>query len=218
MLILYTSGSTGPAKKVSHSWEFIRECAHKTIKEQGLASHDRVIDVFPHNTIAHWTLSALPAFLAGAEYHSMKFTAKFFIEKFKEVQPTILNLIPRHLEMLQENEEFDNLDMSCVRYMTLGAAPVTQKMVDEFRNRGVMLVAVTYGMTECPPPMMIGYNRPQFSYIDPNITFTDDMEAIIGTVKTGDYFIEIDQHHGDGIVEFSHRATDVTEQTWKDVS
>ena len=213
MLILYTSGSTGPAKKVSHSWEFIQICAKKTIKEQGLSGTDRVIDVFPHNTIAHWTLSALPAFLAGAEYHSMRFTAKFFIEKFKEVQPTVLNLVPRHLEMLQENEEFENLDMSCVRYMTLGAAPVTQKMVDAFTSRGVMCVAVTYGMTECPPPMMIGYNSPEFSWIDPKITFTDDMEAIIGNVQTGDFFKKASCS-----IVFSHRAKEITGKTWKDVS
>ena len=213
MLVLYTSGSTGPAKKVEHSWEFIYECAAKTVQEQSLSMVDIVIDVFPHNSIAHWTLSALPAFIAGAEYHSMKFTPKFFIEKFKEVQPTILNLVPRHLEMLQETEEFETLDMSCVRYMTLGAAPVTQKMVDAFTSRGVTLVAVTYGMTECPPPMMVGYNSPEFSWIDPKITFTDDMEAIIGDVQTGDFFKK-----ASGSIVFSHRAKEITGKTWKDVS
>ena len=213
MLILYTSGSTGPAKRVEHSWEFIQICAKKTIKEQGLCEQDRVIDVFPHNTIAHWTLGALPAFLAGAEYHSMKFTAKFFIEKFKEVRPTILNLVPKHLEMLLEHPDFEKLDMSSVRYMTLGAAPVTQDMIDEFRKRGVMVVACTFGMTEAPPPMMIGYNEPNFTWIDPEITFTDDMEAIIGDIRTGDFF----KKAGDAIY-FSHRTEEITGKTWKDVS
>ena len=86
-------------------------------------------------------------------------------------------------------------------------------MVDAFTSRGVMCVAVTYGMTECPPPMMIGYNSPEFSWIDPNITFTDDMEAIIGNVQTGDFFKK-----ASGSIVFSHRATEITGKTWKDVS
>jgi len=215
MLILHTSGSTGPAKRVEHSWEFIRECALKTIKEQGLASHDRVIDVFPHNTIAHWALSALPAFLAGAEYHSMKFNNREFIEKFVEIQPTILNLVPRHLELLMERDEFKDLDMSCVRYMTLGAAPVTQKMINEFTNRGVTVVAVTYGMTENPPPKMIGYNQPNFTIIDDDIFFDEHGEAVINGKATGDIFKA--HESGDGSVVFSHRLVAVKGQTWKDV-
>ena len=215
MLILHTSGSTGPAKRVAHKWEFIRECALKTIKEQGLSSHDRVIDVFPHNTIAHWTLSALPAFLSGAEYHSMKFEAASFIAKFKDIKPTILNLVPRHLELLQEIEEFKELDMSCVRYMTLGAAPVTQTMINEFTKRGVMCVAVTYGMTEAPPPKMIGYNQTNFTIIDDDITFDEHGEAIINGKATGDIFHG--HESGDGSLVFSHRLLAVKGNTWKDV-
>lgn len=214
MLVLYTSGSTGPAKKVEHSWEFIRECANKTILEQGLSSHDRVIDVFPHNTIAHWTLSALPAFLAGAEYHSMKFTAKFFIDKFNEVKPTILNLVPGHLKLLLEEPEFESLDMRSVRYMTLGAAPVTQDMVDIFRKKGVVCVAVTYGMTEAPPPKMVGYNNPHFTLIDDDITFDENGEAHIQGKATGDIFSFKD----DGSLIFSHRIKQNHYKTWKDVS
>ena len=67
-ITLFTSGSTDQPKDVTHSWDHIKKCATKSIKEIGLTEEDRVLDVFPANTIAHYTITGVPAFLSGAQY------------------------------------------------------------------------------------------------------------------------------------------------------
>lgn len=187
-LSLLTSGSTDEPKIVSHSWDYINRCADKSIAEISLTPSDRVLDVFPGNTIAHYTITAYPALKSSAQLHTATFSPYEYIEHFKRIQPTYIALIPRHLELLKHTKGFKNLDMSCVRYMVTGSGIVTQDFIDTFRTQGVQTVANWYGMTEVPPPVMIGYNTVNFTKINKDISFTDEGECIINNQTTGDIF------------------------------
>jgi len=208
-LILHTSGSTDSPKKIKHSWNYITECAQQSIKEIGLTSTDIVLDVFPGNTIAHYTITAYPALLRGAQLHTTVFSPYEYIEQFKKVQPTYIALIPRHLEILEKTKGFKDLDMSSVRYMVTGSSNITQEFINAFRDRGVQTVANWYGMTEMPPPVMIGYNTPYFTKINEDVSFSNEGECIINGWHTEDIF-EV----GD-IIKFSHRKTASSGKTWK---
>ena len=207
MLILHTSGTTQAPKKIGHSWGYIDECADATIKEIGLTGDDVVLGCLPPNTIAHYTITAYPAQKAKADYHSIKFESHEWIKKFKQVQPSVICLIPAHWEILKKagqkpgEEEMDwkTLDMSCVRYMVTGSQKVSAEMITDFREHGVQLVANWYGMTEAPPPVMIGYNSTSFDRgtIDESrfhtmfhpVTATAQIyECIINGKATGDLF------------------------------
>jgi len=208
MLTLFTSGSTDEPKTVTHSWDYIRKCANKSINEIGLTQTDRVLDVFPSNTIAHYTITALPSFLSGAEYVCANFNPFTYTDIFNKVKPTYIALIPKHLELLMGSKGFKNLDMSSVRYMVTGSARIDQSFIDAFRERGVQTVANWYGMTEVPPPIMIGYNSPKFTIVDENIRFADDGECIVDGWATGDVFDR-------SSMTFSHRKKEVNGSTWK---
>lgn len=208
MLTLFTSGSTDEPKTVTHSWDYIRKCANKSINEIGLTQTDRVLDVFPSNTIAHYTITALPSFLSGAEYVCANFNPFTYTDIFNKVKPTYIALIPKHLELLMSSKGFKNFDMSSVRYMVTGSAKIDQSFIDAFRERGVQTVANWYGMTEVPPPIMIGYNSPKFTIVDENIRFADDGECIIDGWATGDVFDR-------SSMTFSHRKKEVNGSTWK---
>lgn len=78
--------------------------------------------------------------------------------------------------------------MSSVKYMVTGSSKIEQSFIDEFKNRGVKTVANWYGMTECPPPVMIGYDTPHFTVIDKSVSFTEEGECIIDGFHTGDIF------------------------------
>jgi len=162
MLTLFTSGSTDEPKVVNHSWEYIKECAAASIQEINLTDNDRVIDVFPANTIAHYTITAYPAQQAGAKLLSSNFNPYSYVENFKKFNPTVISLIPKHLELLKNTKGFADLDMSSVRYMVTGSSPITQDFIDAFTSKGVQTVANWYGMTEVPPPVFVGYNTPEF--------------------------------------------------------
>ena len=219
MLTLFTSGSTDEPKRVTHSWEYINQSAKLSAKEIGLTKDDIVLDVFPANTIAHYTITALPAYISGAQLVSANFNALTYPTLFSSVKPTYIALIPRHLELLQKTKGFKDLDMSCVRYMVTGSSKIEQSFIDAFKERGVQTVANWYGMTEYAPPVMIRYDSPSFDFntIDKKrthvmfnpITATSNLaHCIINGKSTGDIF---DMN----TKTFSHRMNIANGKTWK---
>jgi fatty-acyl-CoA synthase len=216
-LTLYTSGSTDKPKLVTHSWDYINRCAQNSVTEVGLTKDDIVLDVFPANTIAHYTVTGLPAFLSGAQYVCSNFNAYTYPTLFNRVKPTYISLIPRHLELLNKTKDFKDLDMSCVRYMVAGSSKITQEFIDTFKSKGVQTIANWYGMTEYPPPILIGYNSTKFNLHPVSgdhvmyhpISATNKLaECIINGKSTGDIFDTSTQ-------EFSHRRKEANGKTWK---
>jgi hypothetical protein len=84
-------------------------------------------------------------------------------------------------------------------------------MIDSFRDRGVKLVANWYGMTEAPPPVLIGYNSESFDF-NPcegyTVEFTNDGECNINGKPTGDIFDVPNK-------KFLRRKIEPTGNTWK---
>jgi long-subunit acyl-CoA synthetase (AMP-forming) len=190
-LTLLTSGTTKAPKEIIHSWEHINNAIRRSVSEIGLRKDDIVLDVFPGNTIAHYTVTSLPAQLVGANLISAKFEAIDYLQRFNQHRPTYIALIPRHWEILKEQSSWNDIDMSCVRYMVTGSGPVPQNMIDDFLNKGVKTVANWYGMTEQPPPVFVGHNSEQFDFtakMGYTVEFTDDGECIINGFSTGDLF------------------------------
>ena len=189
MITLFTSGSTKEPKLVYH--EDIIQHVARAIKEIGLTKHDRVLNVFPANVIANYTVTALPALTAGAHLFTTNFEPFSYIKIFNEFRPTYISLIPRHYEILSKTKGWENLDMSSVRYMVTGSSNITQEMIDAFRARGVQTVANWYGMTEMPPPVFVGYNTAAFDFAARDgytVDFTQEGECVINGFHTGDLF------------------------------
>jgi acyl-coenzyme A synthetase/AMP-(fatty) acid ligase len=190
-LILHTSGSTKEPKEIIHDWNFINDCIERSVREIGLTSNDTVLDVFPGNVIAHYTVTAMPAKKAGAKLISANFNAYTYCDLFNKYRPTYTSLIPRHIKILESTKGWKDLDMSCVRYMVVGSGQIPQNLIDNLRNKGVQLVANWYGMTEMPPPVFVGYNSESFDFTPKegfNIEFTDAGECIVNGHYTGDLF------------------------------
>jgi long-subunit acyl-CoA synthetase (AMP-forming) len=188
-ITLFTSGSTTIPKLITHS--NIDQHIQRSIKEIGLTSQDRVLNVFPANVIANYTVTAMPAYVAGAELFTATFEPYSYIKIFNEFKPTYISLIPRHYEILSKTKEWDNFDMSSVRYMVTGSGNVSQQMINDFRDRGVNTVANWYGMTEMPPPVFIGYNTESFDFTAKegyDVDFTDEGECVINGFHTNDLF------------------------------
>jgi acyl-coenzyme A synthetase/AMP-(fatty) acid ligase len=190
-LILFTSGSTKEPKEITHPWPFINYRALQSVKEIKLTKKDRVLNVFPGNTIAHYTVTALPAQIAGAELISANFNPYTYTELFNKYRPTYISLIPKHWELLSKTKGWENFDMSCVRYMVTGSGICTQTMIDSFLDRGVRCVANWYGMTEMPPPVFVGIDSEAFDFKSRKnytVEFTDEGECVINGFHTGDIF------------------------------
>ena len=212
-LTLLTSGTTKPPKTVVHTWEYINYAVQRSIDEIHLTSKDTVLDVFPSNTIAHYTVTAMPAIQARANLISAKFEVVEYIKLFNQYRPTYIALIPRHWELLKEHPTWDNIDMSCVRYMVTGSGPVPQKMIDDFLSKGIKTVANWYGMTEQPPPVFVGYNSEQFDFtprLGYDVEFTNEGECVINGFPTGDLFDVANK-------KFLNRKITSVNSTWKNL-
>ena len=213
-LTLLTSGTTKAPKKVVHSWEYIDCVVQSSIDEIGLRKDDIVLDVFPANTIAHFTVTAMPAYRAGAHLVSAKFEVNDYLEKFNHYRPTYIALIPRHWELLKEHTDWHNMDLSSVRYMVTGSSTVPQEMIDDFCSKGVKTVANWYGMTEHPPPVFVGYNSEQFDFTPKtgySVEFTEIGECVINGFETGDIF-DLDSKKF-----LKRKLTPAYNNTWKTV-
>jgi len=214
-LILYTSGTTKEPKEVAYSWEDIKRFALRSINEIKLTKNDVVLDVFPGNTIAHYTITAMPAQWAGSQLITANFDPYRYIKLFNKYQPTYISLVPRHWEILSKTKGWNNFDMSSVRYMVVGSGICSQEMIDSFRERGVKIVANWYGMTEMPPPIFVGYNSESFDFTpkqDYTIEFADDGECIVNGHYTNDVFDLTTK-------KFIRRKNNVTNaNTWKNKS
>ena len=208
-LTLYTSGSTKEPKQVFHT--DMLSHIKRSVKEIGLTASDIVLDIFPANVIAHYTVTAQPAIAAGAHLISMQFDPYKYIKLFNEYRPTYISLLPKHFEILEKTKEWQQLDMSCVRYMVTGSQAIQQSMIDTFRHKGVQLVANWYGMTEQPPPVFVGYNSEAFDFTPKEgytVEFTDAGECVVNGVPTGDLF-DLETK------KFLSRTTTVKNSTWK---
>jgi len=210
-LILHTSGTTKDPKEIVHSWESLRSCALRSIKEISLNKKDIVLDVFPGNTIAHYTVTAMPAQWAGAQLVSANFEPYSYIRLFNKYQPTYISLVPRHWEILSKTKGWDNFDMSSVRYMVVGSGVCSQEMIDDFKSKGVQRVANWYGMTEMPPPVFVGYDSEAFDFTPKEgyaVEFAADGECIINGYRTGDVFDLFTK-------KFLKRKVESNGSTWK---
>jgi long-subunit acyl-CoA synthetase (AMP-forming) len=186
---LYTSGSTKEPKLIHHA--NLIPHIKRSIKEIELTSKDRVLNVYPANVIANYTITAMPAITVGAHLFTTNFEPFNYIKIFQEFRPTFISLIPRHYEILSKTKGWDNFDMSSVRYMVTGSSSISQQMIDDFKDRGVQTVANWYGMTEMPPPVFIGYNTAEFDFTARDgytVDFTEEGECVINGFHTGDLF------------------------------
>jgi len=210
-LILYTSGSTKEAKEVEHTWEFINNRIDISIEELQLTKDDIVLNVLPFNVIGYYTITVGPSTKVGATLINMNFDPYSYIKVFTKYQPTVIGLIPKHVELLQQTKNFETLDMSCVRYMIMGSQNVPQSMVDMMLSKGVKLVANWYGSTENPPPVFIAKNGSVFDFTDSkgyNVTFAEG-ECFVNGITTNDVFDMESQ-------TFLKRKDDVSNfNTWK---
>jgi acyl-coenzyme A synthetase/AMP-(fatty) acid ligase len=210
-LTLYTSGSTGVPKTVHHLAEDMYLYCKNAATSIGLRSDDRVLNVLPSHVIGYHVVTAGAAQFAGAHLLSTQFDPYMWIRLVKEFRPTYTVLIPRHIDILSKLKEWNQLDMSCLRYVVTGSQRVEQHHIDSLLHRGVGHVGNWYGMTEFPPPVLIGHNSEAFDLSHTHgwvVEFTDEHECVIDGHLTGDVF---DPTHR----KFSHRRAEISGQTWK---
>jgi acyl-coenzyme A synthetase/AMP-(fatty) acid ligase len=147
-VIFFTSGSTGPAKGVTHT----RHTLRWMIASAAGAFELNSADVFlPGSSMSHigsflWSLAMLS--VGGKVVVARSTDAHELLPLLREQKPTILAMIPAALSALIHDHELEPHDFESLRMCRAGADKVSTELLDEFAEAAGFPIVEGYGMTE----------------------------------------------------------------------
>jgi fatty-acyl-CoA synthase len=146
--LLYTSGTTGRPKGVVIPHRMVSWNGYNTVVSWQLRADD-VSPVFtPLYHAGGLGAFLLPIFTAGGiiVLHD-RFDAVEVLHTIARERCTVILVVPTIAQMLAEAPEFNEVDLSHVRFFISGGAPLPPALVDVYRRRGFVL-RQGYGLTE----------------------------------------------------------------------
>lgn len=147
-VIFFTSGSTGPAKGVTHSHESLAWMFSGAVSALGLTPEDAFL---PGSSMSHvgsflWAFAALSA---GARVIvARSFDAHEILPLLREYRPTILAMIPAALLALVRDHDATREDFAPLRVCRSGSDKVSTELLTEFAALAGFPIDEGYGMTE----------------------------------------------------------------------
>ena len=147
-MIFFTSGSTGPAKGVTHT----RETLRWMIASAATAFELTAEDVFlPGSSMSHvggflWALATLS--VGGRVVVARATDAHELLPLLREQQPTVLAMIPAALSALIHDHDLRPADFASLRICRAGADKVSTELLTEFAAAAGFPIVEGYGMTE----------------------------------------------------------------------
>jgi acyl-coenzyme A synthetase/AMP-(fatty) acid ligase len=147
-VIFFTSGSTGPAKGVTHTHESLRWMIASAVGAFEL----RAGDIFlPGSSMSHigsflWALSTLT--VGGTVVVARTFDSHEILPLLREQKPTLLAMIPAALIALIRDHDLQPEDFSSLRVCRSGSDKVSTELLTEFAKVAGFPIDEGYGMTE----------------------------------------------------------------------
>jgi long-chain acyl-CoA synthetase len=146
--IFFTSGSTGPAKGVTHT----RSSLRWMIASAAAAFELDGDDVFlPGSSMSHigsflWALSTLS--VGGRVVVARTFDSHELLPLLREQRPTVLAMIPAALLALIRDHDLQPHDFDSLRICRCGSDKVSTELLHEFAAVAGFPIVEGYGMTE----------------------------------------------------------------------
>ena len=146
--IFFTSGSTGPAKGVTHSDESLRWMIASAAAAFGLGPEDTFL---PGSSMSHigsflWALSALS--VGGRVVVARTTDSHEILPLLRRRQPTVMAMIPAALSALIHDHELAPHDFDSLRICRAGSDKVSTELLHEFAAAAGFPIVEGYGMTE----------------------------------------------------------------------
>jgi acyl-CoA synthetase (AMP-forming)/AMP-acid ligase II len=147
-VIFFTSGSTGPAKGVTHTRETLRWMIGSAAAAFELSSDDVFL---PGSSMSHlgsflWSLATLS--VGGRVVVARSTDAHELLPLLREHRPTVLAMIPAALSALIHDHELEPGDFSSLRMCRAGADKVSTELLTEFSDAAGFPIVEGYGMSE----------------------------------------------------------------------
>lgn len=156
-LIMCSSGTTGLPKGVQITQQGVivttRHCEDNLLHESNVGSEEIVIlGLLPlFHAFGATVLICTMASTRGKIVLIPKFEEKLFLRCIQTYKCSVIFMVPPLMVFLAKNEIVDHYDISCLRFILSGAAPLSKELEmsvkDRLRNPK-LLIKQGYGMTE----------------------------------------------------------------------
>ncbi len=147
-LIIYTSGTTGKPKGVLLDHDNLDGMSSSLIEHFDLTASDKsllVLPLFHVNGLVAGVLSPLRA--GGDVVVAPRFNADSFWDVVEAHRPTYFSAVPTIYAVLEARTTRD-VDISSLRFVICGAAPMPAELITRFEERFDVPVVEGYGLSE----------------------------------------------------------------------
>lgn len=151
MVIIYTSGTTGKPKGVELTHACHYHSCSMSVGHRNLKPEDRFLNFMPLFHVVGQTATTFCSLVAGASLVLLDgFSAKTYLPTVLKFRPTILNVVPTILGILNLDPDYAKYDLSFLRYIGVGTAPLAVEQHNEFvRKYKANKLNEGYGLSEC---------------------------------------------------------------------
>ncbi|SFJ46356.1 acyl-CoA synthetase [Amycolatopsis regifaucium] len=147
-LILYTSGTTGKPKGVMLTHGNLTWNCFNAIVESDVASDERALIVAPLFHAAALGMTCLPVLLkGGTAFLVASFDPDAVLALIERERITMMFGVPTMFEMMASRPRWADVDLSSVRRLVCGGAPVRLTTIRRYLDLGLHF-AQGYGLTE----------------------------------------------------------------------
>lgn len=155
LFIMYTSGTTGHPKGVMHSHNNMLWAEFTSLVTSDMQNEDRFLMPMPMFHVG--TLIPVSQLVhrgaTGVIMRELELPAMF--KAIEQERITITMSVPALLQFMLMTPEFEKTDMSSIRWIATGAAPVPVSLLNEYEKLGIMIYQA-YGLTEsCGPGTLL---------------------------------------------------------------
>jgi fatty-acyl-CoA synthase len=150
-MIMYTSGTTGRAKGAVLTHGNLTWNTVNTLVDGDFGSDEVTLLAAPMFHTAALNMTCLPTFLKGGTLVlEESFSPSRTLDLVEEHRVTVMFGVPAMYQQVAAEARFAAADLSSVRVLLCGGAPVPETLIRTYAARGVSFVQ-GYGMTEASP-------------------------------------------------------------------
>ncbi|HEY6963271.1 MAG TPA: long-chain fatty acid--CoA ligase [Gaiellaceae bacterium] len=154
LLLIYTSGTTGRPKGalLTHANCFWTNVCFDLATD--VSSSDVVLAFLPQFHVGGWNVQPLLAWWKGAKVIlERQFEPGRALQLIEEKRVTTMMGVPANYLFMAQDPAFASADLSSLRVVVQGGAPMPLPLIEQWRDRGVEIVQ-GYGLTEASPNVL----------------------------------------------------------------